>query len=357
MSTSPTIDELAPEQREALGALIRGRRPADIAERSGRSVEEVLELARQGMTALASEEGEELAPGDRASLAEYVLGRQSPGQAEGAWRLLESSPAAVQWAEKVRAALAEAGLEKPPPLPSDDGALSPAQRARRSPSSRRDEESSLRERRDERSRRRTLANAQQAAAEMASPFRSEAIAAHQQADDRIELPRWAPRPAQLAMYGVLGALFIGLAFSIFVRIPVNTNAVVLVTDLPAESLGSKDGGLQIIALFPQDNGQSKDTGSGADVEPGDVLRVALPGEVNRSQMRLRWVSDGPQAPRKIIDGYGLPLGQANRVVAPAHVALAPLDPPGGKRPRSYEGTTTAEASVETGSRRIISLLF
>lgn len=310
------------------------------------------------VSALTDEAGDELSVADREAIEDYVLGRQSPGQAEGTWRLLESSPEAAQWAGRLREALGEAGLEQPAPLPADDGALSPTQRAQRRRShGSGDGDQSLGERREARARQRTAVNAQQAAAEMASPFRSEAIAAQQEADDRIELPRWAPRPAQLSMYAVLVALVIGLAFSIFVRIPVNTNGVALITDLPPGSPGSPDGGLQIIALFPQGNGRSKDTGNGQDVEAGDTLRVALPGQSNRTPMRVRWVSDGPQAPRDVIDGYRLPLGQANVVSAPAYVALVPLKAPPGKRPRSYEGTTTTEASVQTGSQRIISLLF
>lgn len=357
MSTSSPIDEIAPAQREALGALARGERPADVAERAGRSAEEIVELARRGMAAIAGDAGPGLSPAARASIGDYVLDRQSPGQAEGTWRLLESSDDAVEWAERVREALAQAGQEKPPPLPSDDGALSPTQRAQQRAAHGDDDVQTLGEQRRERDRRRTAANAQQAAAEIASPFRGEAVEAFQEADDRIELPRWAPRPAQLAMYAVLVALIVGLGFAIFVRIPVNTNAVVLITDVPPGSPGARDGGLHVLALFPQASGRSKDTGSGADVKVGDVLRVALPGEVDRAPMRLRWVSAGPQAPRKVIDGYRLPLGQANRVVAPAYVAMAPLQAPPGKRPRSYEGTTTVEASVQTGSRRIISLLF
>lgn len=357
MSAAPTIEEIAPEQREALGALVRGEQPADFAARSGRSADQVLDLARQGMDALTGDAVAGLSPKVRASIGDYILDRQSPGQAEGTWRLLESSPEAEQWAARLRDALDGAGHENSPPLPGDDGALSPTQRVRQRGGRRDGEERTLAEQRRERSLRRTTANAVQAAAEFQSPFRSEAVTAFQEADDRIELPRWAPRPAQLALYAVLVALIVGFGFAIFVRIPVNTNAMVLITDVPADSPGAPDGGLQIIALFPQASGRSKDTGSGEDVEVGDVLRVALPGEVNRSPVLLRWVSDGPQAPRRVIDGYRLPLGQANRVTAPGHVALASLDAPPGKRSRAFEGTTTTDASVETGSRRIISLLF
>ena len=159
------------------------------------------------------------------------------------------------------------------------------------------------------------------------------------------------------MYAVLVALVAGLVFCILVRIPVNTNAVVLVVDVPPEAPGAGNGGLSVVALFPQGSGQSEDTGSGEDVRDGDELRVALPGETNRTPMRLQWVSPSVVAPRDVVDRYRLPLGQANRVVAPGHIAIAPLKTPDGKRPGSYEGTTTTEASVQTGSRRIISLLF
>ncbi len=347
MSTPPGLGEIAPEQRDALRAVARGDRPGD----------EAVDLARQALETLAGTGGDAPGEPDRAAIGDYLLGRQSPGQAEGTWRLIEAEPDVVAWARRAREILAEAGLEDPPPLPGDEGALSPAERVHRRRSRGSPERGSLAERRQERSRKRTAANAQQAAAELVSPYRSEAIEAHKEADDRIELPRWAPRPVQLSMYAVLAALLAGLAFCVFIRIPVNTSAVVLVVDLPPTAPGAGDGGLSVLALFPQDSGQSEDTGSGEDVRAGDTLRVALPGQANRTPMRLEWVSPSAVAPRDVIDRYRLPLGQANRVTAPGHIALAPLDAPPGKRPRSYEGTTTTEASVQTGSRRIISLLF
>jgi hypothetical protein len=352
---SAGLDGMDPSQRDALLALARREGRGD-PRRADPSTRDVVELARRGLLALGGECATDLNQRERASIGDYVLGHQSPGQAEGTWRLLQSSPEAAEWAERLRDAFAEAGAQNAAPLPSDEGALSPTQRVQRR-WRRSDGEKTLGEVRDERSRQRTAASAQQAVAEFLSPFRSEALAAHEAADDRIELPRWAPRPVQLSMYAVLVTLLAGLAFAIFIRIPVNTNALVLITDLPPRAPGAPSGGLHFVALFPLGAGQSKDIGSGSDVRTGDTLRVALPGEVDRSPVRLRWVSEGPQPPRKVIDGYRLPLGQANRVVAPGHVALAPLEVPPGKSPRSYEGTTTAEASVQTGSRRIISLLF
>ena len=357
MSPAPTLDDLVPEQREALLAVARGDDLAELAERQGTSTGEIADLARRAMSALAGDPDDGVSAAERASIGDYVLGRQSPGQAEGTWELLRSSPAAAQWAERLRRALGDAGPEDPVGLPGEDGALSPAERVRHDRRRAR-REATLRDQREERDRRRTEENAKEAAAELASPYRADALDAHRESENRIRLPRWAPRFVQRAMYGVLVALIAGLAFCIFIRIPVNTNAVVLVTDVPPGAPGVQDGGgLQVIALFAQGNGQSKDTGSGADVEAGDVLRVALPGEVDRTPMTLRWVSDGPIPARDVIDGYRLPVGQANRVVAPGHVALAELKTPEGRRARSFEGATITEASVETGSRRIISLLF
>jgi hypothetical protein len=338
--------EIGPDQRDALRTAVRGERPHP----------DTVALARQAIEALVGAAG---APGprDRAAIADYLLGRQSPGQAEGTWRRLEAEPAAATWAKRAREILAEAGLEAPPPLPGDDGALSPTDRLHRRRSQRSSKGGTLAKAREERSRRRTAANAQQAAAELVSPYRAEALEAYKAADDKIELPRWAPRPVQLSMYAVLAALVVGLAFCILVRIPVNTNAVVLVVDVPPQAPGAGDGGLSVIALFPQQSGQSEDTGEGEDVRQGDELRVALPGQTRRTPMRLAWVSPAVVAPRDVVDRYRLPLGQANRVAAPGYIAIAPLKTPPGKRPRSYEGTTTTEASVQTGSRRIISLLF
>jgi hypothetical protein len=59
----------------------------------------------------------------------------------------------------------------------------------------------------------------------------------------------------------------------------------------------------------------------------------------------------------VIRRYRLPVGQANLVTSPGYVAVAPLRTPPGRSARSYEGTTTTEASVQTGTQRIISLLF
>ena len=138
---------------------------------------------RDALRELAGDLGEP----EQQAIGDYLLGRQSPGQAEGTWRLLDTSEQAAEWAAELRDALTQAGLADPPPLPTDDGALSPAQRALRRRSQRGpDGEPTLRERREERDRRRTARNAQQAAAELTSPYRSEAIEAHKEAEDRIE---------------------------------------------------------------------------------------------------------------------------------------------------------------------------
>jgi hypothetical protein len=351
------LREIAPDQSEVLRALARGERIADLAGRTGRSTDEVDRLALRGMDAIAGEAPQGVGRAERAAIGAYLLGRQPPGQAEATWQLLRSSAEAARWAQRLRDALSDVLADGSPPLPADDGARSPAERFRGRAPQPPGGEPTLRQRREQRDRERTARNAQQAATEIASPYRSEAVEAYQESEDRIELPRWAPRPVQLSIYAVLTAVLVALAFCIFVRIPVNTNALVLVTDIPRGAPGAGPGGLQVVALFAQDNGQSKDTGSGKDVREGDVLRVALPGERNRTPMTLRWVSDGPLAARTVIDAYRLPLGQANRVVAPGHVALARLRTPAGRGARSFEGTTTTEASVQTGSRRIISLLF
>lgn len=120
-------------------------------------------------------EADGLRPPDRASIVDYLLGRQFPGHAEGTWRLLQSSDGAARWAGRVRELLVEAGLEDPPPLPSDEDALSPTQRMYRRAARRAPQRGTLAERREERSRRCTAANAQQAA-EFISSYRSEAIA-------------------------------------------------------------------------------------------------------------------------------------------------------------------------------------
>ena len=142
------------------------------------------------------------------------------------------------------------------------------------------------------------------------------------------------------------------------RIPVNTNAVVLVSDVPPRRPGAERGGLKVIALFPQANGQSKDTGSGEDVRVGDMLRVALPGE-KQPHADEAGVGQPARAARRARSSTTTGCRSARPTASsrPATSRSRRCEAPPGKRPRSYEGTTTTEASVQTGSRRIISLLF
>jgi hypothetical protein len=346
--TDPTAwDDLEPEDRDALASLAGPD--------GGAADEDVVERARAACDALAGGHGD-VAPADRARIGDYLLGRQSPGRAAGTWGLLESDDAAAAWAGRLRDGLGGLLGDDPPSLPADDGARSPTDLSRLDDETVRAEERTLAARREERDRQRTAANAKAAAAELMSPFRGEALEAQRTAQDHAELPDFAPRPVRFAMYVLVAALVVGLGFAIFVRVPVNTNATVLVTRVPESAPGSEEG-IELLVLLPDISGAAKDAPSGADVRVGDTLRVALPGQDQRQSVKLRSVSGDRRSPREVIQQFRLPLGQANRVTGPGYVAIAPIRPPAGRTRRSYEGTATTEASVQTGTQRIISLLF
>lgn len=347
MSAPTAWTDLGPEDRAALEALAGGD--------DGGAGTGVPERALRACDALAGGHGD-VAPADRGRIALYLLGRQSPGRAAGTWALLGSDDAAAAWAGALRDGLADLVGEDRPSLPADEGARSPTDLTRLDAEAVRTEERTLARRRAERDRKRTEANAKAAAAELMSPFRSEALEAQRTADDHAELPDFAPRPVRFAMYLLVLALVAGLGFAIFVRIPVNTNATVLVTRIPDSAPGSEEG-IELLVLLPDVSGGEEDAPSGADVRAGDELRVALPGQDQRESVRLRSVSEGRRSPREVVEQYRLPLGQANRVTGPGYVAIAPIRPAAGRSRRSYEGTVTTEASVQVGTQRIISLLF
>lgn len=338
---------LDPEDRRAVEALAG----AD----GGDAGQETTDRALAACDALAGGHGD-VAPADRRRIVLYLLGRLSPGRAAGTWSLLRDDDGAAAWAAALRDGLTDVLGDDRPSLPADDDARSPADLARLGADEVQAEERTLAARRAERDRQRTAANAKAAAAELLSPFRSEALEAQRTADDHAELPDFAPRPVRFAMYVLVLALVAGLGFAIFVRIPVNTNATVLVTRIPDSAPGSEEG-IELLVLLPDVSGGGKDAPSGADVRAGDELRVALPGQDQRQSVRIRSVSAERRSPREVVEQYRLPLGQANRVTGPGYVAVAPIRPAAGRSKRSYEGTVTTEASVQVGTQRIISLLF
>ena len=333
---------LSTEQRELLRGLARGVRLSDLGWALDASPERVRELASDALATLGGPPPDALSGRERNAVADYLLGRQVPGQAAGTWALLEESEPALEWAGRLCEGLAAEGHD-PPPLPGGGGA-SPADRARdpqRAPSS------PLARRRRQRERQRTQANVAAAAAEIASPFRGEALQAQRDADERVKLPHFASRPARLTLYVLLVALLGGLAMSIFVRIPTHTAAIVFVTSVPAAA-PVPENGMVAIGLF--------DSTSGARLRIGQTLRVQLPDTKNRVSMRVTRVLSGIRSPREIAEGFALAVGQANRLTSPAIVVVAKLSVPAGRRPASFEGAVTEDADARTGDRRIISLL-
>lgn len=331
------------EQRELLRGLSRGADLDDLGWALNCTIDEVHERARDALVELAGPPPEELPIRSRVAIGDYLLGRQSPGQAAGTWALLEGDDAAREWAARLREGLGALSSHAPPPVPGD-GAPSPAERVRRTAQT---SATPLARRRAQRARRRTAANIQAAAAQVTSPFRAEALEAQREADERIRLPRFASRPARLTLYGLLTALLAGLVFAILVRIPTHAPALVLVADVPAGAPVTQQG-LAAIALF--------DRTSGARLEPGQTLRVQLPDTPRRVSMRVTEVVPRILSPREMITSFDLEVGQANRMTTPAIVVVAELTVPENRAAESFEGAVTTDADARTGSRRLISLL-
>ncbi len=332
---------LDPTSREVVRGLLRGATPEDLAWASGRSAEDVLELTHEALSDLGGEA--DIKAADRRRIVEYLLLRQSPGQAAGTWELLEGSPPARAWASRAREHISELYTSEPPPLPGDEHqSVSPdgaGTSARDGP---------LARRRAERRRLRTKAEVEAAVAVATSPFREEAVRQHAEREDKIRLPHYASRPLRLSIYGLLGTFAVVLALCAIVSVPVYTTAKVLVVDLSA-SAPSGERGPTVVALFPADALDK--------VKKGSRLRVQLPDTEGRVGMRIAYVEDEVRGPKEIADRYGLPQAQATRVRDPHVVAVAPLRTPDGAPPGdSFEGVVTIEAAARTGSERIIGLL-
>lgn len=332
---------------EVVRGLLRGASVDDLAWATGRDPDEVLRMAREAVSPPDEPEPREVAQSDRRRILDYLLLRQSPGQAAGTWELLEGSPAASAWALAARERLTELYPAEPPALPDAEGAPSVAERTRgaRGPERR----GRVGRRRAERRRMRRRVELQSAIAVELSPFREEAVHRHAGREDEIRLPHYASRPVRLALYGLLAVLGAVLAMSVLVSVPVYTTAKVLVVDLP-EGVPSGEFGLSMLALFPEDTLES--------VEEGRSLRVQLPDTEERVSSEMTYVEDEILGPQEIADRYDLPALQAKRVRSPHAVAVAELRTPDGAPPRdSFEGVVTEEAEAYTGSKRIIELLF
>ena len=340
-----TIEELPAAKREAVHGLLLGARPEDLAWAGSKSPERVLALSREALEDLDPDLAEPLSPEDRRRVADYMLGQQSPGQAAGTWEILEASADARRWAVWIRESLAGHYRGDPPAIPGVDDASSPSRRARRG---RPPPQGRLERRRRERARKREIAALQAAAAELSSPFRPEALAALREGKDSIKLPHFASRPVRVALYGLLSLLLVGFALAVTISVPTYTSSTVIVVPVP-EGAGGTVRGLGMVALFP--------TSVAGDLEEGQSLRVQLPDTTERVSTRIDYVSDRVMSPRQIIERFKLAQANANRVLGPAAVAVAPLRLPDKAPPRrTFAGAVTPDADARTGSRRVISLV-
>lgn len=344
---APTgLDELEALKRDILRGLVRGASPEDIAWAVAQPSDRIVTLAREALVDLDADLARPLSTDERRRIGDYLLRRQSPGQAAGTWELMEESAAARRWAVWVRECLAGIYDDQGPPLPDGaSDAVAPSERTRAVPSKR----DGLGEQRKAREKAQFAAVAQEAVAQEISPFRQEAIEHYRTGQDAIKLPHYASRPARYALVGIVVLLLTGLAMCIVVKVPVHTTGKVLVTELGDGAPGPQRG-LSVVAIFPPS--------AGRDLKNGQNLRVKLPDTDERVSTRIVFVEDRTRSAQRVVERYGLDRGQANRVRGPSTVAVAPLRLPPGSPPRaSFTGAVTSEAEVRTGSTRIIGLLF
>jgi hypothetical protein len=335
-------------QREVLRALLQGSSLEDLSWALGESGENVLVRAHESLVALDPDSAGVLEDADRRRVCEYLLERQSPGQAAGTWELFKRSPQARRWAAAAREQLADLYRGEPLDLPgADDTDADPPRWGHEAATD--DRPRTLAERRAARSSQRRVAHLQIAVAQEMSPFRSEALEKHSEGQERVKLPHYASRPARIALNVLAVALVAGIVFCAVVEVPTYADAKVLVTSLEKGDPGPQQG-VSVVALFPPDVLDDLDTGLS--------LRVELPETQERVGMELSYVEDDVLSPREIVDRYDIPDPQSRRVRDPAAVAVADLRVPDDAPSRgSFEGVVTEEANVRTGSQRIISLLF
>jgi hypothetical protein len=133
-----SLDALAPDQRAVVQLVLQQDRSyEDLAGLLGISADAVRTRAHRGLAALAPTS--DLAPGEHAALADYLLGQQSVSERQSSRSLLSESPAARAWAQQVAAELepiarhplpaipdAPAAAAEPEPEPVAAGAATPA---------------------------------------------------------------------------------------------------------------------------------------------------------------------------------------------------------------------------------------
>lgn len=341
-----TLEDLEPRERAAVHGLLGGADPDDLAWAMDETPERVVELAHEALVSLDPRLAEPLGPGDRDRVADYMLLQQSPGQAAGTWDLLESSADARRWALWIRECLGGVYADEVPPIPKvDDGADGPVQRSR---GGRPRREGRLEARRRERARRREVKELERAAMEMQSPFRAEALDAYREGTESIKLPHFAKKPTRYAAWGLLGLCVVGLVLAALVKVPRFEDGKVLVVRVPEGAAGHVRG-LAMVGLFSP---HARD-----ELRTGQELSVRLPDTGKRVKVRLRWVAPRVLSPHAIARRFELATADANRVRGPAAVAVAGLRTPKGAPPRiSFVGAVAQDADVQTGSRRVISLV-
>lgn len=113
------LEPLAPDQRAVVALVLQqGRSYDEIAALLGMPVDAVRARALAGLATLARDNG--LPPEITGPLADYLLGQQSPRDAEATRGLLAESAAAREWASDVAAGLEDVAPQGLPEIPGGD---------------------------------------------------------------------------------------------------------------------------------------------------------------------------------------------------------------------------------------------
>jgi hypothetical protein len=312
-------------EREVLRALAGGAELEAVGWATELEPGRVLDLARDAVIAAAPDHARAVEPDDLLRTVDFLLARQSPGQAAGTYEVLRRTPPANAFAHRAREVLPELGAGDPPALPPLD-----AVGDRRSSNA------------NEGTRAQVEAAAREAVAQLASPFRDEAVQAHREQRREIKLPQFQSRLLVGSLYGLLALLVAFVALAVLYKVPVYGQATAIVTD------GDGDGSPRVIAVFlPRDR---------HGLHKGDELRVQLPDADDRATLRISRVESGVLSAEQIRERFHLKGAAALAVRAPGAVAVAQLRrPPGGRPENDYVGTV-AQAEAQVDRRRVVSLV-
>ncbi len=348
------LEDLDPVKREVLRAMVRGVSAADLAWASGRPPEQVRTMAHDALVELDPGLAQAVDPEVRERVADYVLMRQSPGQAAGTWALLEDSREGRRWALWLRESLSGLYENAGPGIPGLDDAPSVGPRARglgssNPPSSRRRPEYySLHERRRERHRAREQVRQETQARQEASPFRTEAISHFREGRASARLPHYASRPLRWGLWTLLGLLAAGLALCASVSVATFRPALAMVIDLPHSFPHGAYGQVMLI-LLPA---SSRDT-----LHRNGTVRVQLPEAPEPVNVPLLYVAPGVLSAHDVATRFALEPYLARQVQGPVGAAIAAMRTPArGGPPRRYLGAVSRKADVRTGSRTLLSVV-